>query len=155
MKKAIVYSSASKNTKQLAEAIKEALNEDLYCGKPTDDSLENDFLYIGFWTQAFTCPDVIKTYLEKLNNKKIFLFGTAGYNDSEEYYNKVLSAVKENINDSNEIVGEFMCLGKVSKAKQEAIKKLDVAKFESMKEALEKSQAHPTPNDINNLLHSI
>ena len=148
MKKAIVYSSATGNTKLLAEAIKEKLNEDVYCGEPDDSVLDSDLIYVGFWAQAFSSCVPITEFLAKLENKKIFLFGTAGYNDTPEFFQSILDAAKKNISASNEVVGEFMCMGKVSANKQEAIKKMDLEKFESMKANLDKSQSHPNEADI-------
>lgn len=153
MKSAIIYSSLTKNTRQLAESIKNHLNDEaIYCGKPTDEALECDTLYVGFWTQGFDAPQDIKDFLAKLSNKKIFLFGTAGYNNTPEYFEPILATVKKNIDSSNEIIGEFMCQGKVSAPKQEAIKRMDAAKFESMRANIEMGASHPDSNDINNLL---
>lgn len=155
MKKAIVYSSATGNTELLAEAIKNSLNEEVYCGKPDDSTLDSDYIYVGFWAQAFTCCNPIAEYLAKLENKKIFLFGTAGYNDTPEYFQSILEAAKKNISASNEIVGEYMCMGKVSASKQEAIKKMDMAKFESMKADIDKSQSHPSEADVATLVEKL
>ncbi len=98
---------------------------------------------------------LMEGHLAKLENKKIFLFGTAGYNDTPEYFQAILDAAKEHISASNEIVGEYMCQGKVSAAKQEAIKKMDILKFETMKEDIEKSQSHPSEEDVVALLHKL
>ena len=49
---AIVYSSRTGNTKQLAEAVRASLGEQtcLYMGPPDDRALTADRLYVGFWT---------------------------------------------------------------------------------------------------------
>lgn len=148
MKKAIVYSSVSGNTKLLATQIKGLLTEETYCGKPDDSTLDADFIFVGFWTIAFSCSKDIQEYLAKLNNKKIFLFGTAGYNDTPEFFEGILNSVKTHINDTNEVVGEYMCVGKVSQAKQDAIKNMDEEKFNNMKACLEASLAHPNEDDV-------
>ena len=153
MKKAVVYSSLTKNTKLLAESIKSHFNDNVdYFGKISDEALECDIIYVGSWTQGFDAPQEVKDFLAKLKGKKVFIFGTAGYNNTPEYFEPILVAFKKNIDSSNEIIGEFMCQGKVSAPKQEAIKKMDAAKFESMKANIDKGANHPDSNDIDNLL---
>ena len=51
--------------------------------------------------------------LSQLKNKKIFLFGTAGFGGSDVYFKKILGQVKQSIDSSNVIIGECMCQGKM------------------------------------------
>ncbi len=151
MKKAIVFSSVSGNTEKLAKEIQTNIGETVYFGKPSDEALESDVIYVGSWTMAFTCTPDIKDFLSKLNNKKVFLFMTAGYGSSKEFFTPIIDSMKSNLNDSNEIIGEYICQGKVSEPKQEAIKKADMAKYESMKAELDKSISHPDSSDLESL----
>ncbi|MFI3249698.1 MAG: flavodoxin family protein [Eubacteriales bacterium] len=151
MKNAIVYSSASGNTEKLAEAIKNKVGDVIYCGKVDDAALEADVIYVGFWAMKFTCGPDIQGFLEKLQGKKIFLFGTAGYDDTEEYFKSILDAAKGNIPASNTVIGEYMCMGKVSEAKQKSIKEMDEAKFNGMKAKLDKAESHPNQDDLTKL----
>ena len=155
MKRAIVFSSTSGSTEKLAKAIYDTLGEDIYCGKISDEALEADEIYVGSWAQAFSCTPDIKAFVEKLNNKKVFVFMTAGYNHTEEFFAPIIESFKANINDTNEIIGEYICQGKVTAAKQEAIKKMDMAKYEGMKVELDRSQSHPDDSDIANLVAKI
>ncbi len=152
MKKAIVFCSNSGNTKKLAETIYSTVGEEIYCGKPTDEALDAEMLFIGSWTQAFACVEDMKKFAQKLNNKKVFLFMACGYNHTEEYYAPIINSFKEHINDSNEIVGQFICQAKVSASKMEAIKQLDMAKYETYLPELERSQTHPDENDLESLI---
>ena len=138
MKKTIVYSSATGNTEKLAKTIFETLGEDVYCGKINDNALDADIIFIGSWAMAFTCTADIKNFAEKLNNKKVFLFMTAGYNNSDEYLNNIMSSFKGNLNNTNEIIGEFICQGKVSESKIEALKQ--IGKYESFEAGIKESQ---------------
>lgn len=151
MKNAIVFSSGTGNTKKLAEAIQGKLSDVGYCGKMDPSALEAETIFVGFWTAKFTCTDDVKKFLETVKNKKIFLFGTAGYDDTAESFEKILTAVKENIDSSNTIVGEFMSMGKVSAGKQKAIAEMDQAKFDSMKAKLDKAESHPDQADLDKL----
>ncbi len=155
MKKSIVFSSATGNTKKLGETFYNTLGEEIYCGKISDEALDADVIFVGSWTMAFNCAPDVKAFLEKLNGKKEFMFMTAGYGSTPEFFAPIINAAKENINASNEIIGEFICQGKVSASKQDAIKKMDLTKFESMKPELDNSQTHPDNNDIAKLVQVI
>ena len=155
MKKSIVYSSVTGNTKMLAEEIHKNLGSVEYCGSISDEAMNSELIFVGFWTTKFSCPDNVKNFLAKLNNKKIFLFGTAGYDNSEEFFANIINDVKNNINSSNEIVGSFMCQGKVSQTKQNAIKEMDIDKFNAMKPKLDESMHHPDNTDLENLIKEV
>ncbi len=155
MKTAIVFNTVSGNTEQLATTIKNTLNQEVYFGKPTPEALEADVLFVGSWTMAFTCTPEIKNFLSELNNKKVFIFQTAGYGSTPEFYAPILESIKANLNDTNEVIGEFICQGKVSDAKREGIKKMDLAKYESMVAELDKAEAHPNADDLANLAAAV
>ena len=153
MKKSIIYSSATGNTETLAKVILNTLDEEVYCGKANDDALSADVIFLGSWAMAFTCTQDIKAFAEKLSNKKVFLFMTAGYNNTEEYFAPIMKSFKESLNDTNEIIGEFICQGKVSSAKCNALKQL--GKYDSFKEGIEKSQDCIREDDIIKLQNQI
>ncbi len=155
MKNAIVFETVSGNTKLLAETIEKTVGNVSYIGAPDDSALDADVIYVGSWTTAFSCTPKIKEFLEKLNNKKVFVFATAGYGSTEEFFKPIIDSIKANVNSSNEIVGEFICQGKVSESKQEAIKKMDETKFNNMKPELDKSLSHPDEADIANLVKAL
>ena len=152
MKKAIVYSSATRNTEKLALAIKENLDEVIYFGKVSEEALNADEIYLGSWTQAFTCTKDIADFAKKLENKRVFLFMTAGYGNTEEFFAPIINSFIDNIGATNTIIGQFICQGKVSEGKQEAIKKLDINKYHSLKEKLDESLSHPNNVDIEELI---
>lgn len=155
MKKAIVFSTVSGNTEQLANEIKSKIGEVAYFGKPSDEALDADVIYVGSWAVGFSCSPDVKEFLEKLNNKKVFMFMTAGYGSTDEFFEPIMNSAIANINDTNEIIGKFICQGKVSSSKMEGIKKMDEEKFNKMKPELDKSQSHPDANDIQNLIKTL
>lgn len=152
MKKAIVFSSITGNTEKLANEIKNKIGDVVYFGKPDEKALEADVIYVGSWAQAFSATADIKDFMTKLNDKKVFVFMTAGYGSTDDFFAPIMESAKESINSSNEIIGQFICQGKVSENKQKAIKDMDLAKFENMKPELDKSISHPDANDIANLV---
>ena len=81
----IVYSSVTGNTEQLAQAIQQAVGA-TYCGKPSDEALAADTIFIGFWSTRYSCGADIQAFMKQLSGKKVFLFGTAGFGDTKEFY---------------------------------------------------------------------
>ena len=113
----IVYSSFTGNTKIIAKVIKDALGESscTYFGDIKGSAnLEADILFVGFCVHKGSCTDEIKHYLESLQNQKIALFGTAGFGGSKNYFETILEKVISYIPESNDIIGNFMCQGKMT-----------------------------------------
>lgn len=50
-----------------------------------------EMIYVGFWTDKGMADQACLELLGRLRNKKIFLFGTAGFGGSEAYYQKILA----------------------------------------------------------------
>lgn len=82
----IIFSSPTGNTRLLADAIHDALPEENcnYFGVCENADTQSDILFIGFWTDKGTADKATLDLLEKLKNKRIFLFGTAGFGGDEE-----------------------------------------------------------------------
>ena len=111
----IIFNSKTGNTRKLADAIHEALpqeNCDLF-GAVEGDVPASETLYIGFWTDKGSADKATAELLAKLKNRKIFLFGTAGFGGSKEYFTSILDNVKKLIDESNTVVGEYMCQGRM------------------------------------------
>lgn len=146
----IVYSSKSGNTELLANSLN--FMESKYCF-----SVENigkmepvDLLCVGFWCDKGDCDERMQQFLSTLKNQKIFLFGTAGYGRSKEYFERILTNVEKHIDDSNAVVGTYMCQGKMPLS----IRK----KFESNPEMLRNfdlALKHPNDKDVDGLLKSV
>ena len=132
---AILYSSKTGNTKMLAQAIREALPEQQcrFFGESNAAPGDAQTLYIGFWTDKGTADEATLALLDSLENKNIFLFGTAGFGESEAYFQKVLERVKTHIAPSNTLIGEYMCQGKMPLSVRQ--------RYASMKQ-----QPNPAPN---------
>ena len=115
MKYAIVFSSQTGNTKQLAEAVSSVLPQADLCffGSPSQEALQAERLFIGFWTDKGRCNQEITDFLKTLKGKEVFLFGTAGFGGSQEYFDKILSSVRKCLGASNTVIGTYMCQGKM------------------------------------------
>ena len=120
MKVAIIYDSVTGNTKAVAEAIKEACEqEEVIIFESVKEALENnsndeiDLYFLGSWTDKGNCGDLMKQYCNNLNHKKVAIFGTAGFGGSEEYYQTLANRFSEQLPENNIILGTFYCQGKM------------------------------------------
>lgn len=115
MKVAIIYKSLTGNTKLVAEVIQQALeqqHEVVYMGEPMD-GIEADFFFVGSWIDKGSCTKEITEFLSGLEGRRIAFFATAGFGGSMEYYKALYERAIANVNETNTIVGHFICQGKM------------------------------------------
>ena len=92
----IIFSSKTGNTAELANAIRDALPQENcdYFGTSEIEEPVSEMLYIGFWTDQGNADKSALELLQRIKNKKVFLFGTAGFGENEAYFQKVLKQEK-------------------------------------------------------------
>ncbi len=158
MKYAIVYSSRTGNTKLLAETLRESLpaEECIYFGTPDPAALQAQRIYVGFWTDKGSCDGEVAELLKAVTDQEIFLFGTAGFGGSQEYFDKVLDRVVKNLPEGAQLVGRFMCQGKMPlsvRQRYEAMAQGDgkVPNIQQMLDNFDKALSHPDERDLNAL----
>ena len=151
----ILFSSLTGNTKKLADAIHETLPEEgcEYFGAIKTPVPSSELLYIGFWTDKGNADNETLTLLSTLKNRRIFLFGTAGFGGSDAYFQKILGQVRQSIDPSNTIIGEYMCQGKMPmsvRQRYENMKKqpLHLPNLDAMIENFDKALSHPDADDL-------
>ena len=132
----------------------------IYCGITDDRALLADRIYIGFWTNQGICDDVTKEFLKKLTNQEIFLYGSAGFGLSEDYFNKIIDRTKELIPNTVKLVGHFMCQGKMPMSvKEKYLKmkedKVNVPNLDMLIDNFDKALSHPDDRDFDNLKNAI
>ena len=99
MKYAVIYESATGNTEMLAKEIKSTLGkEKCVCFGTPEEELQSkaedaDLIFLGFWTDKGECSEKIRKYMETLHNRNVFLFGTAGFGGSEQYFTQILPRI--------------------------------------------------------------
>ena len=154
----IVFSSVTGNTRQLAEAIRESLPETGcdYFGLCSAEALKSEMLYVGFWTDKGNADEASLALLKTLKSKKIFLFGTAGFGISEDYFRRVLDNVRLSIDESNSIVGEYMCQGRMPRSVRERYVALKAqpqhpANIDALIENFDLALSHPDAADLDKL----
>ena len=161
MKYAIVFSSQTGNTKQLAEAVSSVLPQADLCffGSPSQEALQAERLFIGFWTDKGRCNQEISDFLKTLKGKEVFLFGTAGFGGSQEYFDKILSSVQKCLGASNTVIGTYMCQGKMPQSVRERYVKmknspLPIPNVDKMIENFDTAVSHPDETDLQKLKYA-
>lgn len=152
MKMFIKYDSLTGNTKMLAEAIKNKYKNNL-----TESLEEADLVFVGSWTNRGNCTDNIKKFLQTINNKKIFLFGTCGFGGDQNYYDAIFNRTKQFVNSSNIMIGHFYCQGKMPMATRDKYINMIHQNPEDKNllvslENFDKALEHPNSNDIEKLM---
>ena len=162
MTEAIIYDSLSGNTESLAKEIK-SIKKNAYYEKINNKLIEElpeyDIYYIGSPIIKGMCTDKIKRLLQKIENKKIFLFITTGYK-GEEYYESLTRRILEIIPKSNQILGISLCQGKMQDAVKERYIKLiqEHPEDKNLKvsiENFEQAKTHPDQKDKKDLIEKI
>ena len=151
MSYAIVYSSPTGNTAMLAQAIREALPSEAcrYFGGPDDQALSAERIYVGFWTDKGTCDEQTARFLERLTDQQVFLFGTAGFGGAAAYFDQILGRVKEKLGPAVQVVGTYMCQGKMPPAVRRRYEAMeDSPRRTAMLENFDKAVSHPDEQDL-------
>ena len=163
-KYAILFSSKTGNTRLLADAIRAALPEEDCAFFGEADAVaeipEAKTVYLGFWTDKGNADEAALNVLKNLRNKNVFLFGTAGFGVEDAYFQRVLNNVKASMDESNTLVGEFMCQGKMQQAVRDRYVKMkaqpDAApNLDQMIDNFDRALSHPDGADLENLRQEI
>ena len=162
MKYSIVFSSRTGNTRLLADTIHDFLPEKdcIYFGEPGEQATEASRIFIGFWTDKGSCDPLIESFLKTLQGKEIFLFGTAGFGVDSSYFEQILNKTCEYIDDSNKIIGRFMCQGKMPAAVRERYEKMAEApnpapNIQMLIDNFDRALSHPDEADLENLKKAV
>lgn len=154
MKRAIVYSSKTGNTKKVAEAIFDCLDgvKALYDVREAPEPNEFDWLILGFWVNRGLPEKEMINYMEQIRNKNISIFMTLGAYPDSTHAKKVMAEVSSLLAVHNQVAGQFICQGKIDPALTERLYRLpkdhphymDEGRIERHKEAAK----HPDSDDL-------
>lgn len=157
MKYSMYYASVTGNTEMLAKTVEKVLANEAR----VENAEDADLVCVGFWTNEGTASEEVRNYLKTLYNRKIFLFGTAGFGDSKTYLDGILEHVEDNLNDTNEVIGSFMCQGKMPQEVRDKYNKLKEevpnqgAHYDLMISNFDKALTHPDENDLKRLEEAV
>ena len=154
MKSLIVYSSVTSNTKKVAEAIAAVFPKpaDLYPVETAPAADAYDVVALGFWVDRGTADQKAQAYLRTIHGKKIALFATLGAYPDSEHAAKSMANAAALLADDNELLGTFICQGKVTPRLVDKFKDLPPGHPHAMtpeREARHREAAkHPDTNDL-------
>ena len=158
MSYAIVYSSRTGNTKALADAIREVLPPEYCCyfGPPDAAALAAQRLYIGFWTDKGTCDGDTAAFLAQLTNQEVFLFGTAGFGGSAEYFEQIAHRVETLLPAGVTVLGHHLCQGRMPMTVRQRYAAMeDSPRRTQMLENFDAALSHPDAEDLRQLQNAV
>ena len=151
MRYAIVYSSKTGNTRQLAEVLRSCLPSDacLYFGPPDPQALKAQRIFIGFWTDKGSCDGETAAFLKTLTHQEVFLFGTAGFGSDSAYFNRILARVREQVPEQTAVLGGFLCQGKMPPAVRLRYEQMEnPSQRQRMLDNFDSALSHPDQADL-------
>lgn len=113
-----------------------------------------DRVYAGFWTNRGDCGDELAEVLATLADKDVFLFGTAGFGADATYFAGVMSRVAVHLPASAQVVGSFMCKGRMPAsvraryAQTAAAKPEQAARMQQLIDNFDEAANHPNDDDL-------
>ncbi len=152
MKSLIVYSSRTGNTHAVAQAIKEVFPADCDITAVEDAPAPDayDFIALGYWVDKGMPDAKTKAYMKTIKGKKVGLFGTLGAYPDSEHGDDCRAKAMELMAD-NEVVGQFLCQGKIDPNVLEMMAKKFSGQHpmtEERKARIEEAKKHPNETDF-------
>jgi len=153
MKALVVYSTKTKNTLKLAEALYDTIRyrKELKSINDNPDPEDYGFIAVGFWVKNSKPDPATMEFLPTIRDgQEVFLFAThASPRDSEPIRNAMKIARK--LIKKGRILGTFGCQGELSPEMMEKIAAQD--KKPAWFADVPAAKGHPDEKDIAELIH--
>lgn len=117
---------------------------------------EADVVFVGFWCDKGSCSPAVQHFLQGLVGKRVFLFGTCGFGESDEYFAQILDRVRTYLPADAQYIGGAMCQGKMGmgvKRRYEGMLEKDPenAQARMLIDNWNKAQSHPNEDDVSRI----
>lgn len=117
---------------------------------------ETDVVFVGFWCDKGSCSPAVQHFLQGLVGKRVFLFGTCGFGESDEYFEQILDRVRAYLPADAQYIGGAMCQGKMGmgvKRRYEGMLEKDPenAQARMLIDNWNKAQSHPNEDDVSRI----
>lgn len=117
---------------------------------------EADVVFVGFWCDKGSCSPAVQHFLQGLVGKRVFLFGTCGFGESDEYFAQILERVRAYLPADAQYIGGAMCQGKMGmgvKRRYEGMLEKDPknAQARMLIDNWNKAQSHPNEDDVSRI----
>lgn len=114
MKTLIAYSTKTGNTKCVAEAINEVIDNSQLRNINNVENLDYDLIIVGAWIDKGTANKEAIDFINKLENKKVAFFFTLGAYPDSDHAKDCIKNLENLLNkNNNEIIGHYLCQGAV------------------------------------------
>lgn len=156
MNTAVIYSSLTGNTEKIALAIHSVLPQGsgLFRTEEMPDTTAYDIIALGYWADKGTADTLARRMIDSLQGKKLVLFGTLGAYTHSRHALDCQIRVWDLAAAKNEVLGSYICQGKVSSALADKFKKLPADHPHAMNESRLRRHAeaakHPDALDEEN-----
>lgn len=115
-----------------------------------------DVMFVGFWCDKGSCSPAVQHFLQGLAGKRVFLFGTCGFGESDEYFAQILDRVRTYLSADAQYIGGAMCQGKMGmgvKRRYEGMLEKDPenAQARMLIDNWNKAQSHPNEDDFSRI----
>ena len=115
-----------------------------------------DVVFVGFWCDKGSCSPAVQHFLQGLVGKRVFLFGTCGFGESDEYFAQILERVRAYLPVDARFIGGAMCQGKMGmgvKRRYEGMLEKDPenAQARMLIDNWSKAQSHPNEDDVSRI----
>lgn len=115
-----------------------------------------DVVFVGFWCDKGSCSPAVQHFLQGLAGKRVFLFGTCGFGESDEYFAQILDRVRAYLPADAQYIGGTMCQGKMGmgvKRRYEGMLEKDPenAQARMLIDNWNKAQSHPSEDDVSRI----
>ena len=117
---------------------------------------EADVVFVGFWCDKGSCSPAVQHFLQGLVGKRVFLFGTCGFGESDEYFEQILDRVRAYLPADAQYIGGAICQGKMGmgvKRRYEGMLEKDPenAQARMLIDNWNKAQSHPNEDDFSRI----
>lgn len=155
MKTLIAYSSRTGNTKMVAEAIGEVIENSQVIDIKDEPNIESyDNIIVGYWTDKGKADPIADKFLKEIKNKNCGVFATLGYYADTDYAKDIINYGKNILLDNNNKVHTaFICQGKIDPKLAEKFKSQSDSTNNSDDERSkrhEEAKSHPDSKDLEN-----
>lgn len=128
----------------------------LSASAPATQASEADVVFVGFWCDKGSCSPAVQHFLQGLAGKRVFLFGTCGFGESDEYFAQILDRVRAYLPADAQYIGGAMCQGKMGmgvKRRYEGMLEKDPenAQARMLIDNWNKAQSHPNEDDVSRI----
>ncbi|MFP4654372.1 MAG: flavodoxin family protein [Methanohalobium sp.] len=150
MKVLVTYMTQTGNTKKIADAIYDTIDDDKEIKEIKEvDNLEGyDLAFIGFPIHQFNAPDEVKKFLNNnTKNKDIALFITHGAPEDFGQVSDWISKSKEAAKGAN-IVDVFQCQGEVSQEIMDMLQNSDDPQMNQFAELVAAGKGQPDETKV-------